>query len=220
MDVLECIKTRRSVRKFKDKPVPFELVGNVLDAGRLAPSAGNVQEWNFILITEFKARESIAMAACMQTWMSDAPVHIVVCSNPSKSERFYGDKGEKMYCIQNASAAVENMLLAAHAQGIGACWVGACDEDKIKNILGIPGNVRVMGIIPLGFADEEPLMPEKYPLTDVAFVEKWGNRIKDINAYMGYYHEHIRRAAEKGKEFMRKIASGKTSFSSKENKQK
>lgn len=209
MDAIECIKTRRSVRRFKDQPIPFELIGNILESARLAPSAGNIQEWNFILVTEYKTRESIAMAACMQTWMNDAPVHIVVCSNPNKSERFYGDKGEKMYCIQNSAAAIENMLLAAHAQGLGACWVGACDEDQVRRAVGIPSNIRVMGIIPIGYSAEEPRMPDKYPLTDVVFIEKWGNRIKDIAAYMGYYGEHIKRAAEKGKELFRKIASKK-----------
>lgn len=214
MDALECIKTRRSVRRFKDQPIPFELIGNILEAGRLAPSAGNIQEWNFILVTDYKTREDIGLAACMQTWMNDAPVHIVVCSNPGKSERFYGDKGEKFYCIQNSSAAIENMLLAAHAQGLGACWVGACDEDKVRRAVNIPDNIRVMGIIPIGYSDEEPRMPDKYPLTDVVFIDSWGNRIKDIAAYMGYYGEHIKRAAEKGKEIFRKIASGEKKFPS------
>jgi nitroreductase len=209
MDAIECLKTRRSVRRFKDQPIPFELIGNILDAARLAPSAGNIQEWNFILITDYKVREQISMAACMQTWMNDAPVHIVVCSNPGKSERYYGDKGEKVYCLQNAAAAIENMLLAAHAQGLGACWVGACEEDQVKRAVGAPENIRVLGIVPIGYPGEQPQMPEKYPLTDVVFIDKWGNRIKDIAAYMGYYGTHIKRAAEKGRELFTKIASGK-----------
>ncbi|MBN1644932.1 nitroreductase family protein [Candidatus Woesearchaeota archaeon] len=215
MDAVECLKTRRSVRRFKDMPVPFELLGNILESARLAPSAGNIQEWNFIVVTDYKTRENISMAACMQTWMNDAPVHIVVCSNPGKSERFYGDKGEKLYCIQNSAAAIENILLAAHAQGLGACWVGACDEDKVRRIIGAPGNIRVLGIVPIGYSAEEPAMPDKYPLTDVVFIDKWGNRIKDIAAYMGYYGTHIKRAAEKGREIFAKIASGKNKSSSK-----
>jgi len=207
MDTLECLRTRRSVRKFKDRSIPFELIGNILEAARLAPSAGNVQEWKFILVTDYKAREDIAVAACMQTWMVDAPVFIVVCSDPNKAERMYGTKGENLYCIQNSAAAMENILLAAHSQGLGSCWVGACDENKIKTILNIPGNIRIMGIAPVGYPAEEPLMPDKYPLTDIVFIEKWGNRIKDIAAYMGYYGEHIRRAAEKGKEMFHKLAS-------------
>lgn len=214
MDALECIKTRRSVRRFKDQPVPFELIGSILEAGRLAPSAGNIQEWNFILVTDYKTRENISLAACMQTWMNDAPVHIIVCSNPEKSDRYYGKKGENLYCIQNSAAAIENMLLAAHAQGLGACWVGACDEEQVRRAAGIPPNIRVMGIIPVGYSAEEPSMPDKYKLTDVVFIDKWGNRIKDIAAYMGYYSEHIKRAAEKGKEIFRRIASGEKKISS------
>ena len=215
MDAMECLRTRRSIRKFKDRSVPFELIGNILEAGRLAPSAGNIQEWKFILVTDYKAREDIAMAACMQTWMVDAPVFIVICSDPNKAERMYGKKGETLYCIQNSAAAMENMLLAIHAQGLGSCWVGACDESKVKQALNIPGNIHVMGILPVGYPAEEALMPDKYPLTDVICVEKWGNRIKDISAYMGYYGDHIRRAAEKGKEMFEKIASSSKKSSSK-----
>ncbi|MBW2969224.1 nitroreductase family protein [Candidatus Woesearchaeota archaeon] len=209
MDALECIKTRRSIRRFKDKPIAFELIGNILESARLAPSAGNIQEWNFILVTDYKTRENIAMASCMQTWMNDAPVFIVVCSNPRKSERFYGNKGESFYCIQNSAAAIENILLSAHAQGLGACWIGAFEEDQVKKAASIPGNIKVMGIIPVGYSAEEPDLPEKFPLTDVVFVEKWGNRVKDMAAYMGYYGEHIKKAAEKGKDLFRKIASKK-----------
>jgi nitroreductase len=215
MDALECIRTRRSIRKFKDQSIPFELIGNILEASRLAPSAGNIQEWKFVLVTEFKAREDIASAACMQMWMSDAPVYIVVCSDPNQAERYYGDKGERMYCIQNSAAAIENMLLAAHAQGLGACWVGACDEDKLRSVIGVPQNIRIMGVVPIGYPAEEPALPDKYPLTDVVFIEKWGNRIKDIAAYMGYYSEHIRRAADKGKKLFQKIASSSKKSSSK-----
>lgn len=216
MDALECIKTRRSIRRFKDQAIPFELIGNILEAARLAPSAGNIQEWNFILITDYKTREKISMAACMQTWMNDAPVHIVVCANPGKAERYYGDKGEKIYCLQNSAAAIENILLAAHAQGLGACWVGACDEEQLRSAVGAPENIRIMGVVPIGYPAEEPQIPDKYPLTDVVFIDNWGNRIKDIAAYMGYYGTHIKKAAEKGKEMFRKIASGNKKFSSRQ----
>jgi nitroreductase len=205
MDALECIATRRSVRKFLDIPVEFEKVGNVLDAGRFAPSAGNLQDWKFILITDGKMRESISRACVEQFWVGSAPVLIVVCTEPEKTKRFYGRSGEK-YSIQNGAAVVQNMLLAANAEGLGSCWVGAFEDEAIKRILGIPDNVLIQAIVPLGYADENVPMPLRFTLENTVYIDSWGNRIKDLAAYMEWYGEHVQKAIQKGKELIQQFA--------------
>ena len=204
MQTLECIRTRRSVRKFLDKPVEFENLGNVLDAGRLAPSAGNIQDWKFILVTDGAKREELANACAQQVWMANAPAHIVVCAD-KKSERLYGERGEKIYLIQNSAAAVENMLLAAHDQGLGACWVSAFDEEMVRRALVIPSDVIPQAVVVLGYADEKPEFPSKFTLEEVTYVEKWGARIKDMEAFLGYYYKNVMKIADVGKTTLKRI---------------
>lgn len=205
MDTLECIETRRSVRKFLDKPLPFEMVGNVLNAGRCAPSAGNLQDWKFVLVTDPRMRKQLADACAGQDWMETAPVHIVVCSQPAKTERMYGVRGEQLYSVQNCAAAAQNMLLAAHAQGLGACWVGAFDETMVRRALQMPDSARPMCVIVIGYADEKPRTPPKFSVENVVFIELWGTRIKDLAAYLGYYSEHVSRAARASRAAIRKF---------------
>ena len=199
MDALDCIKTRRSIRKYADAPIEFEKVGEVINAGLNAPSAGNVQDWKFILVTELEVRQQISEACLQQYWMQSAPVHIVVCVQPEKSERFYGERGRRVYSLQNCAAAVENMLLAANACGLGACWIGAFHEGMLRTALNIPDSVIPQAVITLGYADESPLSPPKLTMENVVFVEKWGNKIRDIASYMENYAEHVQKAWSAGK---------------------
>jgi len=186
METEECILTRRSVRKFKKVLVDMDKIGRILEAGRSAPSSGNVQNWMFIVVDDETKRKKIAEACFEQYWMADAPYHIVICSKPHEVQRYYGIRGERLYSVQNAAAAAENMLLMAHDQGLGGCWVGAFDEDKVKSILGIVKEARPQIIIPIGYASEEPLTPSKFKLDNVVYFNKWWGRIKDINLFLGY----------------------------------
>lgn len=205
METEECILTRRSVRKFKKTVVDMEKIGRILEAGRAAPSAGNVQNWMFIIVDDEAKRKKIADACFQQYWMASAPIIIVVCSKPHEVQRYYGIRGERLYSVQNAAAAAENMLLMAHDQGLGGCWVGAFDEDKIKDILGIVKEARPQVIIPLGYSDEQPLTPSKYKLDNVVYWNKWWGRIKDINVFMGYNEAaKIRRLVNAGQKALEK----------------
>ncbi len=208
MDTLECIATRRSIRKFLEIPVEFEKVGNVLDAGRHAPSAGNLQDWKFILITDDKMRREIGKACVEQFWVSSAPVIIIICTEPDKTKRFYGRSGEK-FSIQNGAAVVQNMLLAAHAEGLGSCWIGAFEDEAIKRLLNIPDNVIIQAVIPLGYPDEKVPVPLRFTLENITYIDSWGNRIKDLSAYMEWYGEHVQKAIQTGKkmvkDFVRKL---------------
>ncbi|HDM45235.1 MAG TPA: nitroreductase family protein, partial [Candidatus Bathyarchaeota archaeon] len=125
MEVFEAIKGRRSVRAFLQKPVPDSLVKKVLESAIYAPSAGNIQPWEFIIVREQRTKERLAEAALGQYFIAEAPVVIVVCANQKLSGRGYGLRGSTLYCIQDTAAATQNILLSVHALGLGACWVGA-----------------------------------------------------------------------------------------------
>ena len=210
MEVFECISTRRSIRKYLDIPVEWDKIGTILEAGRLAPSSGNIQDWNFVVVQDEEKRKAIAEASLRQHWMSKAPVHIIVCADLKKSERFYGVRGNRLYSIQNNAAAIENMLLTAHSLGLGACWVGAFDENVVSRVLSIPDHARPQAIITIGYSDEKPKEPDKYPLTTVVFLEKYGNRIKDMASVMHDYSLVMERNLKKGKAIFEKTGSSLT----------
>lgn len=205
MDTLDCINTRRSIRKFLDVPVEFEKIGNILEAGRFAPSAGNLQDWKFILITERDQIDAVAKSCHGQYWITQAQVVIVVAVEPSKTERFYGDDGEK-FSLLNGGAAVQNMLLAIHDQGLASCWVCAFEKAMLYRELGIPDDIIVTGILPVGYPDEKVPVPKRNTLEHVTFIEKWGNRVKDMAAYMEWYGEHVQKAVKKGKKLVEDFA--------------
>jgi nitroreductase len=224
MDVLECIHTRRSIRKYQDIPIPFELAGRVVEAGMQAPTAGNIQDYRFVIVENKAKRAQIAEACLQQYWMEVAPVHIVVCIDIKRAKQFYGIRGERLYSVQHAAAAAENMLLAAHHFGLGACWVGAFDEEAIKNICGVPEYARPELIITLGYADEIPPRPPKFIIETYTYLERFGNRIrtfpliiaepspvieKAVRDTVGAIDEgtnkFIKKGVEKGKELWNKM---------------
>jgi nitroreductase len=205
MEVLECIKTRRSIRKFLDVPVEWDKVGQIVDAGRCAPNAGNLQNWKFIVVLNEDTRKKLAEACLQQLWMAKAPVHIIICSEPDKAKRFYGIRGERLYSIQNCAAAVQNMLLTAHSLGLGACWVGAFDEDMIKRAVDVPDYARPQAVIPVGYPAEKIPTPMQYQLENLVFIEKWGLRL-DVDEYLGYTSAVVQDMIEKGKKAIKNIS--------------
>lgn len=200
METQECIESRRSCRLYLDIPVEFEKIGNILNAGRLAPSAGNLQDWRFVLVTEEGLRKQLAEASMKQFWMEKAPVHIVVVSTPESDERMYGKRGKELYTIQNCAAAATSMLISAHDQGLGSCWVGAFEEGMVRRALQMPDSVKPTAILTIGYPDEEPAKTPKYAIDSVTFVERWGNKIKDFAAFVGYYSTHVAKTAAYARE--------------------
>jgi len=205
MDTIECIMTRRSVRKFKEQPVEWEKIGKILDAGRYAPSSGNLQNWKFIVVSDPEKRKAIAEAALNQHWIAVAPYIIVIIAEPEKATRFYGIRGERLYTIQNCAAVAENMLLAAHSLGLASCWIGAFDENKISSILGVVKEVRPQIILPIGYPDEVEEPPQKFRLENITYIEQWWGRAKDIEAYLGRTSGKVMKYIDKGGEILKKI---------------
>ncbi len=167
MEVIQAIKSRRSVRAFRSDPVPEDLLQEILDAGRWAPSAGNLQPWEFYVVKSAEHKEGLARAALGQGFVAEAPVVIVVCAAPVRSGRRYRERGEKLYCLQDTAAATQNMLLAATSLGLGSCWVGAFDEEGVRRVLGLGPELRPVALIPLGYPAEQPAAPRRRPLEEI-----------------------------------------------------
>lgn len=173
MELLEAIKGRRSIRRFTGEEIPDEDLKTILNAAIRAPSAGNLQPWEFIIVKNEETKKKLARAALGQTWMTKAYVIIVVCANIPRTARYYGERGRTLYCIQDTAAAIQNMLLTVHALGYGACWVGAFSEDEVKEILEIPEYVRPVALIPIGKPKENPPPRPRMPLEKVVHYEKY-----------------------------------------------
>lgn len=147
MNVFDAIKKRSSIRSFMNKPIEPKKLRAVLEAGRLAPSARNLQEWRFIIVKNSETRKKLAFAANGQMFVMEAPVVIVACA--VTDERIMSC-GQLCYPIDIA-IALDHISLAAVELNLGTCWIGAFDEKKVKEILAIPDEVRVVGLMPIGY---------------------------------------------------------------------
>lgn len=187
MDTLEAIETRRSVRKYLDRPVEFEKLTTILDAARKAPSAGNLQTWRFVMVTEKNLIKQVATYSVEQYWIATAPVLILVCTVPEKHELYYGLRGKRLYAVQDCAAAIQNLMLAATDLGLGTCWVGAFEEDKIKSLFEIPPDIRPQAIITLGYPDEvlEPRVLD--PIENQVYFNRWGMRVEKLHIVLRDY---------------------------------
>ena len=174
MDVFEAIKNRRSVRAFSNQPVSDKEVEKLIDAARWAPSAGNIQPWQFIIVRDPEIKHGLCKAALDQTFIEEAPVVVVVCADPQRSAKGYGSRGINLYCLQDAAAATQNMLLTAQAMGLATCWVGAFREEEARKVLKIPEGVRPVAIIPIGYAAEKPRVRPRRSLNEIVYRETYG----------------------------------------------
>jgi nitroreductase len=157
MDVLEAIKGRRSVRAFESgRDVSEKIVEGLIEAARWAPSAGNIQPWEFIIVRTSEIKSKLSEAAFNQSFIEDAPVVIVVCADENRASEGYDQRGKTLYCLQDTAAAAQNIHLVAHTLGLGTCWVGAFKEKEASEILKTPRGIRPVALIPVGY-------PSKFP---------------------------------------------------------
>jgi len=171
LEFFEVIKLRRSTRAFMDERVSEEDIVKLLEAARLAPSAGNIQPWVFVVVRDADIKRRISEAALHQSFISKAPVVIVVCADLDRSKQRYRSRGVDLFCVQDTAAAIQNLLLAAVDLGLGACWVGAFHEDMVKVALKIPENLRPVAIVPVGRPAEKPNLPFRRPLEEIVHYE-------------------------------------------------
>jgi nitroreductase len=173
MELSEVIKGRRSIRDFKKQDVPEETVKKLIDAASWAPSAGNIQPWEFVIVRKPAVKKKLAHAALNQTFVGEAPVVIVVCADEARSSMGYGFRGRALYCIQDTAAATQNILLTAHSLGLGACWIGSFNEDEAKKAVNAPEGIRPVVIIPVGYANEVPPPRDRRSLSRIMHHESF-----------------------------------------------
>jgi len=154
MDVLTAIKNRRSVRQYSTRPIPVDVLERMRQALRFAPSASNFQPWHFIFVADPELRRQVAQAAYGQTWMADAPVTVVACGDPEQAYKHMGGVGNSVDI--DVAIALDHLTLAAVADGLGTCWIGAFDEQAVKRLLDVPASVKIVAMTPLGY----PSAPE------------------------------------------------------------
>ncbi len=184
MDTFEAIKTRRSIRRFQDKPVEDEKLDALLEAVRMSPSWANFQCWRFIVVKDRTIREKMSELTYVESFfaplgykanpakrgLAEAPVVIVACADPSKS----GVIWDQHYYMTDIGIAAQTLMLSARALGMGTVFVGVFDEQKLRGLLGVPPEIRIVGLFPLGYPLEEKKDgPPRKPVSEIVFHEKW-----------------------------------------------
>ncbi len=160
MEVMEAIMGRRSVRKFTDRAIEDEKIDALKESLIWAPSAGNLQKRAFCFVFDHGAKRRLVDAALGQSFISGAPLVVVACADLTIDEH-YGARGELLYCIEDVACSVQNLMLAAHALGLGSVWVGAFDEQDVSRALDLPARLRPVAIVPVGYPAYVPAPPPR-----------------------------------------------------------
>ena len=178
MDFPEVIAARKSIRNYSNKPINKETIMKCLEAARVAPSWANKQCWQFIVVTEKDKIEKLS--SMINFWLKDAPAVVVACGDPSKS----GFKNDQHYHLVDVAIAFEHFVLAATNEGLGTCWMGGFDEEIVKTLLGIPSEIKVVALTPIGYPSEDDGLFSKAiktmvgsnkrkPIEEIVHSEKW-----------------------------------------------
>ena len=173
MELQEAIKGRRSIRNFKKQNIPEETITQLVEAASYAPSAGNIQPWQFIIIRNPTIKKKLAESALNQAHIKQAPIVIVVCADEKRSSMGYGTRGKTLYCLQDTAAATQNILLTAHSLGLGTCWVGAFNEDDAREAVNAPEGVRPVAMIPVGIPDGNPKQRSRKLLSQITHYDSF-----------------------------------------------
>lgn len=173
MGVLEIITNRRSIRTYKKHELTQATIEKLLEAARWAPSAGNVQPWEFVVVGSQEMKQQLSAAAYGQKDIEEASIVFVVCADEKRAEDSYGLRGKTLYCIQDTAAAIQNILLEAHSLGLGSCWIGAFKEDEIKKVINAPPHIKPVALIPIGYPNESPPPRDRRPVSEIMHKERF-----------------------------------------------
>jgi nitroreductase len=165
MDCVERVLNRRSIRRFKNEPVDEDIMNNILEAARQAPSATNQQPWHFVVARDYSEKDACSFGG-FNRFVTDAS--FVVVGLYRESEVII----EKL-SLMDVTIALQNMVIAAWVQGVGSCWMGAFDERKLKDTLALPADAKIVGAVAFGLSDENPSQPPKKPLSQIVHFDKW-----------------------------------------------
>ena len=169
MVFLDLMKERFSVRAYKAMPVPEAMLTQVVEAGRMAPSAANRQPWHFILVQDAAQRRALG-EAYPRDWFWKAPAIIVVCVEPGRA---WTRSDGHNYADVDGAIAMTSMTLCAADLGLGACWIAAFDPAKVRNALGVPSGIEPFALMPVGYPADLPREKIRKPLTEVLRRERW-----------------------------------------------
>lgn len=186
MDIFEAIKTRRSIRRFSNKPVSDKDIETILDAVRYSPSWANTQCWKFIVVRDKQKIHKISELSHVESFLKpmgykanpatkgigEAQVVIIACADPAKSGKIW----DQTYYMTDMGIAAQTLMLAVRALDLGTVFVGIFDEDAVRKLLEIPSNIRIVGIFPVGCLHEEKKeikMPSRKSLNEIVCYEKW-----------------------------------------------
>jgi len=185
MEFFETLSTRRSIRRYQERPIEEEKLRAVLDAVRASPSWANQQCWRIVVVRDADAKQGIGELSYLESFfapkgyktnpamkaLEQAPVVLVLCADPSQSGSIRGQD----YYLADCGIAAQSLMLAARAQGLGTVFVGIFQEEPLRDLLGIPDQIRVVGLFPLGYpAEEKKEGPKRKPLEEICFFERWG----------------------------------------------
>jgi len=180
--LLALLKGRRSIRRYRPDPVPEEMVEQLLEAGRWAPSASNRQPWAFIVVRDETIRRQVAQHAAFYLirWAhaAEAPLLIVLCGD--RRNRFY-----RQFLHEDVGLAGAQIMLQANALGLGSCWIGALDRKAVADILKLPDHLEIVGLLTVGFAAEDPPPTPRKLLAEIVHYDVYGNREDDGGATPG-----------------------------------
>ena len=169
MDVMEAIRKRHSIRSYEDKEVEEEKLNLILEAGRLAPSASNRQEWRYIVVRDKQTRQKLVEAAAGQAFVGEAPVVLACCA---QTDGHIMRCGQPCYPI-DVAISIDHMTLKAVEEGLGTCWIGAFNEAKAKEILGVPDEIRIVELLTLGYPAQIPGEKARKELGELVKYERW-----------------------------------------------
>ncbi len=163
MSLIDIVLSRRSVRRYEKQDIPKDVLDKILEAGRQAPSAGNMQPWHFIVLTDYDIKEKLSHGR-WNTFVKDSPVTIVGCA----STGVFG----RRWPIIDISIALQNMVIAAWALGIGSCWIGDFKEEEVKRLLNIPEDWKIIALVTFGYPAEKPGSRPKKPIDEIVSYNK------------------------------------------------
>lgn len=184
MEFFEALSKRRSVRHYQDLPVEDEKLRLVLEAVRASPSWANQQCWRVVVVKDADTRQGIGELSYLESFfapkgyktnpaqkaLARAPVVLVLCADPAQS----GTVRNQDYYLADVGIAAQSLMLAARAQDLGTVFVGIFQEEPLRDLLGIPENIRIVGLVPLGYpAEEKKEGPKRKPLDEICFIERW-----------------------------------------------
>lgn len=185
MNFDDIISQRRSVRSYLDREIPYQWVHKILEYGHAAPSAGNIQPWEFIVIRDEENKRAIVDTTFIgnnevdgkpQNWLLSAPVFIVVCANRDKVMKRYGETSLNSLVYLDASACIENMLLGAVYLGLASCYVSGFRKKELSEVLGLPKSHEPIGLLPIGYSTEVCLKRPKIDINEITHFEKFINK--------------------------------------------